>query len=133
MFGHFDSLRQLGFIYAQHGRHFVVLARHVGNALAFPIPVQGNVVIERHKFRLLPQQLAQFVQCPHIELAFFAFAVRILATVKAAAGVAHFFENVVACFNGNALVKRVGRGLPAVQVNPRQLGVVIQHLLKVGY
>jgi hypothetical protein len=82
---------------------------------------------------LVAQDLADLLRCPDKELALFALAVGVLGAVKPSGRIKHFSHNVVQNLVGDGSEKLVAAHLPGMQVDAGQLGVAIQHLLKVVY
>ena len=78
------------------------------------------------------QTQPDLVRRPDKELAFFALAVGVLRGVKSTAWIGHFTDNVVENLFGDGPEERVTRDLPGMEVDAGELGVVVQHLLKVG-
>ena len=96
-----------------------------------PLPVARGPGAERGRDGF-PCNANQLVVGPGEELALDPFGVGILRGEEPAVGMAHLAEQVLARLGGHPPVALAAGDLPRPGVDPRQLGVVVQHLLEVG-
>src|SRR5256885_10644377 len=80
-----------------------------------------------------PERSSDLVSRPDEELPFFALGVGVLRRVEATGGVTHLSQQVIERLFADLTVFGVAERLPAVEVERRELSVVVEHLLEVGY
>ena len=110
------------------GRH-----GHREDAPALEVALQGHaVVLVEQRGVLRAERRFDLLGAPHIVLALLALAVGVLGGVEPALGVAHLTQQVVERLLGYTAVEGLAGELVSVEVELRQQGVVVEHLLEVG-
>ena len=93
----------------------------------------GGHAVGPHKVvRLVAQDGPDLVGGPDKVLALLALAVGVLGGVKAAVGIQHLAHYIIQDLFGDGAEERIAGHLPGVEVDAGELGVVVEHLLKVG-
>ena len=119
---------------AERRRHLAGIARDVEDAPALEVrPVGHAPVLEGGAGRLGLEQRLDLRPVPQEELALLPFRVRVLGRVEAAPGMGHLADDVVEGLLGDAAVLGIPRRLPGLEIEERQLGLVVEHLLEVGH
>ena len=101
------------------------------DVVSFPIAFIGYAVDAHEQIGIRVERFADLVRRPDVELPFFSFAVGVEAAVEAAVFVPHFSKHPIERFLGDAPIELVARHLPRMQVDPRELRIVVQHLFEV--
>ena len=110
------------------------LAGHEEDALALEVRAPVHAPVLRRVLGVGgPEDLPQLVGRPDEELALVALGVGVLRRVETAGRVGHLAQDVVERLFRDAPAVGVAEGEPRVQVERRELGVVVEHLLKVGH
>src|SRR5699024_6193848 len=92
-----------------------------------------DTVVKLRQRRVRAQKGVHFALVPEVELTLHALGVSVQGAVKAAFRAEHFALRPVNSFFYDAPVEWLARKLPGLGVAPQQLGVVVEHLLEVGY
>ena len=100
---------------------------------AFKVALWGDVIILTEDFDVFfADDVFNVVRLPDEELALYTFAIRVLRGVEAAIiCVVHLTENVVERLDGDVAIERFLGGLMCLKIGDDELGIVVQHLLKV--
>ena len=113
-------------------RNLIHGERHVGDARALEVPLVRDVPVaadQVHVGRI--DDRGDLGGRPDEELALLALAVGVGGRVEAPVGVPHLPQQVVERLLHDAAVPRIAGGLEQLEVEPRDLGVVVEHLLEV--
>ena len=131
----FQRGQQLRFRNAQLRSELQGRIVHVQDAgAALEVARRRNVVKGSEQSRvLIAEQVAQLGWSPDVKLAFFAFGICILGRVEATGRVGHIPQDVADNLLDDVLEERITGGLIAHQVGPRELRVVVQHLLEMWH
>ncbi len=103
------------------------------DVLALEVAALGGAEPGDGLVRVVPQDLPQLREAPHVEAPLHALRVRVERRVEATLRAAHLLEHPVERVLGHGPQQRVPADLPAVHVGPGQQGVVVEHLLEVGH
>src|ERR1051325_1520888 len=103
--------------------------------MAFPITGPGDIVVMLEEGGILAECPIDFRFAPDIELAFFAFAIRIESAGESAETIrrrscAHLAQQPADSFANALLVERSGGVLPAMGHHLEECCVVVKHLLE---
>ena len=123
-------LSQGGIDDAQH----VLVRQRLGMAVVNEVALLGDAeVADRHLELLGREQLRQLGAGPAVELALVALAVGVLGGVEAAVGMRHVAQHVIEDVARDLGVAGLAADQIGIEIQLRQLRVVVEHLLEVRH
>ena len=100
----------------------------------FEVSLLADIVDAAENFTgLCAEEPVNFIGSPDEEFPFLALAIGILSRVKPASGLKHLAQQIVRGFFDHRFKKRLAGDRVRVRIDAEKLGIIIEHLLKVGH